>query len=274
MAPIVAVTGASRGIGRATALLFAQHGYRVFALARSESDLHALAAERDGITPIVMDIADEPSRQAAVAAIMRDTEGHGVDVLINNAGYGQIGPLEEVTPEALRRQLEVNVVSLLAFTQPFLPAMRERRRGTIVNLSSAAGRIATPFMGAYNASKFALEAMSDALRWELAPFGLRVILIEPGPITTDFGRVVDQFAAATPDSPYAHWFGRYVGTHGSVGIFSRSPEAVARLILRAISSRHPRPRYTITLPARLAGVARLLPTAVVDWGMENILGLR
>ncbi|HZU13269.1 MAG TPA: SDR family oxidoreductase [Chloroflexota bacterium] len=273
MASIVAVTGASRGIGRATALLFAQNGYRVFALARSEPDLHSLAREHPAITPIRMDITDDASRAAAVATIMRETAGYGVDVLVNNAGYGQIGAVEEVPPEALRRQLEVNVVALIAFTQPFLPGMRGRRHGTIVNLSSAAGLVATPFMGAYNASKFALEALSDALRRELSPFGVRVVLIEPGPIKTDFGRVTEQFATVSPDSPYAPRYRRYQGTHHSVGLFGRSAGAVAHVILRAVSSPHPRPRYPVTLPARLAGLAHVLPARLVDWGMSLAMGL-
>src|SRR5579864_4594516 len=135
--PIAAVTGASRGIGRATALLLAREGYRVFALARSVDDLKSLAAEAGGaVEPVVMDIADEASRRHAVKVIMTATSGYGVDALVNNAGYGLLGPLEEIEVDAFRRQLEVNVVGLLDFTQPFLPGMRTRRRGWIVNISS------------------------------------------------------------------------------------------------------------------------------------------
>lgn len=274
---VAVVTGASRGIGRATALLLARSGYRVFALARSGDDLNALSTEaaRHGWTvePVVMDISDETSRQAAARHIFEATGGYGADVLINNAGYGQMGPLEEVSPQKLARQLDVNVVSLLAFTQPFLPGMRERHLGWIVNLSSAAGRVATPFMGAYNASKFALEGMSDALRLELSPFGVHVILIEPGPIPTHFGRVADQEDAIQPDSPYAPYYQRYQGADHTSKLFSRSAETVARVILRAVSSNRPRARYTVTPVAKLATFGRALPDFVRDWGIRLGLGL-
>jgi short-subunit dehydrogenase len=275
--PIAAVTGASRGIGRATVLELARRGYGVFALARSETDLRKLAEEAartaGTVTPLAMDVAAEDSRRQAVQAIMEQTDGYGLDVLVNNAGYGQVGPLEELPVEKLRQQLDVNVIGLLAFTQPFLRGMRERGHGRIVNLSSAAGRVATPFMGAYNASKFALEGMSDALRLELAPWNVRVILIEPGPIPTHFGEVAEKEAAVPPGSAYGRFYRRYQSTHGSVGFFARTPEAVARLIVKAIESERPRARYTITLPARLADWVRLVPDGVRDWGYRLVMGL-
>lgn len=274
---IAAVTGASRGIGRATALELARRGYRVFALARSLPDLEALArvAEADGrqILPVVMDIADAEQRAAAVESVMTQTDGYGLDVLVNNAGYGQIGPLEEVPPERLQRQLDVNVVAPLAFTQPFLPGMRARRSGYVVNISSASGRVATPFMGAYNASKFALEGMSDALRLELAPFGVHVVLIEPGPVPTQFGRVAQEHAVVEPDSAYERYYRRHRRAHGATGRLARSPEAVARVIARAVESEHPRARYTITFPAKLATFGRIVPDRLRDWGYRLVLGL-
>ena len=274
---IVAVTGASRGIGRTTARELASRGYRVFALARSESELQELAGEgkRLGwdVTPVVLDVADEESRKAAVDAIMGYTDGYGVDILVNSAGYGQMGPLEEVPPERLRRQMEVNVIGLLAFTQPFLAGMRERRRGWIVNLSSAAGRIATPFMGPYNMSKFALEGMSDALRLELSPFNVRVVLIEPGPIPTNFGRIAGEQTAMQPGSPYEPFYRRFGATHDTAGRFARSPETVARVIARAVESDRPRARYTITIPAKLANLGRLVPDRLRDWAYRIALGL-
>ena len=276
--PVAAVTGASRGIGRATALELAGKGYRVFALARSEGDLEQLSVEAARssleITPVVMDIADEGSRRRAVAAILEATNGYGVDVLVNNAGYGQIGPMEEVPIEKFRRQFEVNVCGLLALTQPFLPAMRERRRGWIVNVSSIAGRIVTPFMGPYAASKFALEAISDALRLELSPFGVRVIVIEPGPIRTGFGEA-SRAASEEPSSAYAPYIRRYRRARRGTNLFERSPDAVARLIGRAVDSQHPRPRYTVTGPAKLGMVARrLVPDIVMDWAYRKVMGLK
>jgi len=274
---IAAVTGASRGIGRATALELARRGYRVFALARAQADLESLAVEAAGhgwtVIPVEMDLTDDEARTVAAQRIMAETGDYGLDVLVNNAGYGQMGPVEEVTPERLRRQLEVNVVSLIAFTQPYLPGMRSRGRGCVVNVSSAAGRVATPFMGAYNTSKFALEGMSDALRLELAPFGVHVVLIEPGPIPTNFGRVAQDEAVVQPDSPYERYYRRHRMAHGAAGWFARSPETVARVIARAVEAKHPRARYTITLPAKLATVGRVVPDRLVDWAYRLAMGL-
>lgn len=264
--PVAAVTGASRGIGRATALALVGGGYRVFALARSMSDLEALAgmAPAGTVVPVELDITDDRSREATIRRIMDDTDGYGLDVLVNNAGYGQEGPIEDVPIEAMRRQFEVNVFGLVAFTQPFIPPMRERGTGRIVNISSAAGRFSTPFEGVYSASKFALEAMSDALRRELRPFGIAVILIEPGPIRTDFGRIAAENEVRRGNSTYSGRLARFRNAQTGNRLFRRSPEAVARVVVRAVKSEHPRPRYVITVPARLAEIGRIVPDRVVD----------
>lgn len=267
-----AVTGASRGIGRETSLLLARAGYRVFALARNEADLAELAQQHESITPVVLDIADEASRVAAVSQIFAGTAGAGLDVLVNNAGYGQMGPLEEVSPEELRRQFEVNVIALHAFTLPFIAPMRERRRGWIVNVSSAAGRISTPFMGAYSASKFAVEAMSDAMRLELRPFGVHVILIEPGPIRSSFGTASRD--RRRPESPYERMRKGSDRAHRVNDLFEGSPQTVARTIVKAVESAHPRARYTVTLSAKLGTVARrLVPDVVMDRVLAGGMGL-
>lgn len=272
---IAAVTGASRGIGRATALALARAGYRVFALARTLPDLETLADEgRAGgweVVPLEVDMADSTSRGAAVEAIFRATDGYGLDVLVNNAGYGLVGAMEDVPEESLRRLFEVNLIGLISFTQPFLPSMRARHRGWIVNLSSAAGRVSIPFMGAYNASKFALEAASDAMRLELAPFGVHVVLIEPGPIRTHFGRAREE--VAPPGSAYERFYRRYTGLHGNVGVFGRSAETVASLVLRAVQSDRPRARYVVTIPAHLASLEPLAPTRLRDWVIRLFMGL-
>ena len=272
------MTGGSRGIGRAVAWELAGQGYRVFALARARADLETLeeAARAAGLSihGLPLDIADDRSRRDAVAAILEATAGYGLDVLVNNAGYGQFGPLEEMPIEKFRRQLEVNLVGLLAFTQPFLPAMRARRRGWIVNISSAAGRTATPFMGAYNASKFGLEGMSDALRLELHPFNVRVILVAPGPIRTDFGMEAERMSERASESAYGPFLRHWDRTRGRSNRFGRSAETVARIVYRAISSSRPRPRYTITVTAKLGAVARrLVPDTVVDWVLRRVMGL-
>jgi short-subunit dehydrogenase len=266
---IAAVTGASRGIGRATALELAGRGHRVFALARTSSDLQELSAEaaRRGlaIDTVELDITDSVSRSAAVDSILRQTDGYGLDILINNAGYGQLGPIEEITIDKLRRQLEVNVIGLLGFTQPWLPLMRERHGGWIVNVSSIAGRLATPFMGAYNASKFALEGMSDAMRLELAPFGVHVVIVAPGPVRTHFGAVAQETTEESATSPYAPYTKRWRGARKGSDLFDRSPEFIARVIANAVELNHPRPRYTLTAPAKAGAIARrLVPDTVLD----------
>jgi NAD(P)-dependent dehydrogenase (short-subunit alcohol dehydrogenase family) len=275
---VAAVTGGSRGIGRAVVWELAHQGYRVFALARAYDDLQELqkAARAEGlaVNGIRLDIEDDASRKDAAAAIFEATDGHGVDVLVNNAGYGQFGPLEDIPIQKFRRQIEVNLVGPLAFTQLFLPSMRARRRGWIVNLSSAAGRTATPFMGAYNASKFGLEGMSDALRLELHPFRIHVVLIAPGPIRTQFGDVAKQVAEDHPESPYGPFMERWQRTRRQSNLLSRSPEAVARTVRRAVQSDRPRPRYTITASAKLGAVARrLVPDTVTDWVLRHAMGL-
>jgi short-subunit dehydrogenase len=222
-----------------------------------------------------MDVADEVSRRNASSSILKATTDHGLDLLVNNAGYGQMGPLEEVSPEQLRRQLEVNVVGVLAFTQPFLPGMRERRHGAIVNVSSVAGRVAAPFGGAYAASKFALEAISDALRLELWPFGVHVILIEPGPIRTNFRDVARTTTTPDPASPYAELLRRFERGRQGWYLFEESAETFARTISRAARSKHPRARYTITLPAKLTAVTRrLVPDRVTDWALRRAMASR
>jgi NAD(P)-dependent dehydrogenase (short-subunit alcohol dehydrogenase family) len=275
---IAAVTGASRGIGRATALELARRGDRVFALARSVDDLGSLSenAAREGreIVPVALDLADEDSISRAVAEILEQTGGYGLDILVNNAGYGQLGPLEEISVAKFRRQMEVNVIGLFAFTRPWLPLMRSRRRGWIVNVSSIAGRIATPFMGAYNASKFALEGMSDALRLELAPFGIHVVIVAPGPITSDFGVAAARTSEESLESPYARYTKRWRGARRGSDVFDRSPEVVARTIATAVGLNHPRPRYTITVPARAGSIARrLVPDTVIDLFYRLAMGL-
>ncbi len=276
--PIAAVTGASRGIGRAVVLELARHGFQVFALARTQADLNQLEdiarAERLDVRALPLDVTDDASRSEAVAAILAASDGYGIDVLVNNAGYGQFGPLEDIPIARFRYQLEVNLVGVLAFTQPFLPLMRARRRGWVVNVSSAAGRTATPFMGAYNASKFGLEGMSDALRLELHPFNIHVVLIAPGPIRTHFGAVAATVTEEHPDSPYRAYMQRWQSTRRKSNLMSRSPETVARTVRRAIEAPRPRPRYTITVSARLGAIARrLVPDTVTDWVLRRAMGL-
>lgn len=271
--PWVAVTGASRGIGRVTAVRLAAAGYRVFALARTHADLESLGAELPNVIPIRMDIGEPQAIAEGVAEVLGKTGGRGVDVLINNAGYGQMGPMEDISVAAIRAQFEVNVFGLIDFTQRLLPPMRRRGRGRIIMMSSIAGRISSPLAGVYCASKFALEALSDAWRLELTPFGIHVVLIEPGPIRTSFGRASRSVTPQDAESPYAPAVQRYLRLSSGFNVFERSPDAVARVIERAIKARNPAPRYRVTIPAHLAPLIRLVPDRVIDAAERYAFGL-
>ena len=200
----VLVTGATSGIGRFTALHLAKRGYHVIGSGRREAELAKLEdeAQQQGhrLDVVAMDVTSEASIENAKAAIDRLTGGRGVDVLVNNAGFGLIGPLTEISDAELRRQYDTNVFGLMAVTRAFVPAMQARRAGRVINVSSVGGRMTFPFMGAYNSTKYAVESLSDALRWELKPFNIDVALIEPGVIRTEFADVAmsgtDKFAGS------------------------------------------------------------------------------
>ena len=254
---VVLVTGASSGIGRATVDRLAARGYRVFASARREESVRELAkAGRDkGFEAVRLDVEDDASTDRAMAEI-NDRAG-SVDVLVNNAGYGLIAPTEAVTPEALRAQFETNVIGAHRMVRAVLPGMRARKRGTIVQLSSVMGRVVFPLYGAYSASKFALEAMSDALRIEVAAFGIRVVLVEPGPIRTEFSNTVHRLSTPALDDDRARPYASIIAKMTRAREQSRNagglgPDAVAIVIERAIASRAPAPRYAVTALAKLA----------------------
>jgi NAD(P)-dependent dehydrogenase (short-subunit alcohol dehydrogenase family) len=240
---VVLITGATAGIGRTTALHLARAGYRVIATGRRVAELEALRAEAPAIMTTTLDVTSADSIAAAVAEVDRLTVGHGVDVLVNNAGFGLLGPLTEISDAELRRQYDTNVFGLMAVTRAFVPAMRARGRGRIVNVSSMGGKLTIPFMGAYNSTKYALESLSDALRLELAAFGVDVVLIEPGAIHTNFGDTaiapIGQFAA----SPYAAALARAERLRARMESTAVGPEVVARAIHKAISRRRPAARY-------------------------------
>ena len=241
----VLVTGASAGIGRRAALDLAHHGFQVFAAARRVAALDALRAEAgDGLYPVELDVDDGASIARALEDIRGATAGHGVDAIVNNAGIAIVGPLAEVPEADVRAQFETNVFGLLAVTKAFLPAMMARRRGRIVNVSSSGGRVSLPFVGIYHATKFALEALSDTLRWELRPFGIHVSVIEPGPIRSEFG---DKMLATTdrigPDSAYAPLRAEFERIQRFAEGRMLGPEVVSRDIVHALTARRPRVRY-------------------------------
>lgn len=250
----VLVTGCSSGIGAATALRLVRAGHQVYATARRPEVLAELAAA--GCHILALDVTDEASMRAAVAAV---EEAHGaVDVLVNNAGYSQSGAVEEIAPERLRAQFETNVFGLVRLVQLVLPGMRRQGFGKIVNLSSMGGKLTFPGGGAYHATKHAVEALSDALRFEVRGFGVDVVVIEPGLIRTGFSTAAVRSMGEAPAG------GVYAGFNAAVaratveaydkGMFARlagEADDVARVIEKAIRARRPRARYRVTASARL-----------------------
>jgi NAD(P)-dependent dehydrogenase (short-subunit alcohol dehydrogenase family) len=258
----VLITGCSSGIGRATALKLVGSGWSVYATARRPETIAELADA--GCNTLALDVTDEQSMTAAVAAV-EQAEG-AVGVLINNAGYSQSGAIETVPLEAVRRQFETNVFGLVRLTQLVLPKMRAQRWGKIVNIGSMGGRLSFPGGGHYHATKHALEAISDALRFELRGFGIDVILLEPGLITTEFGDAATASMSAVQSSgedPYAH-FNATVGAvtkgayEGPMRHLGAGPERVAKVIARAITRSRPPTRITITPSAKLTIATRRL----------------
>jgi NAD(P)-dependent dehydrogenase (short-subunit alcohol dehydrogenase family) len=266
----VLVTGCSSGIGRATAERLARSGWTVYASARRLDSIAELGAA--GCRLLELDVTDEGSRQAAVEAV-EAAEG-AVGALVNNAGYSLSGALETVPLDEARRQLETNVLGLVRLSQLVLPGMRAQGWGRIVNLSSMGGRLTFPGGGWYHASKHAVEALSDALRFEVEGFGVDVVVIEPGLIRTGFadaavGTIADR--SEDPEGPYdAFNQGVAAATAGAyrnaiARTLGGGPDTVARAIERALSARRPRTRYRVTGSARLfIGLRRLLPDRLWD----------
>jgi NAD(P)-dependent dehydrogenase (short-subunit alcohol dehydrogenase family) len=258
----VLITGCSSGIGRASARRLALCGWTVYATARRPESIADL---RDvGCRVLALDVTDEQSMRAAVDTV-EQAEG-AVGVLINNAGYSQSGAIETVPLQAVRRQFETNVFGLVRLTQMVLPKMRAQRWGKIVNVGSMGGRLSFPGGGHYHASKHALEAISDALRFELRGFGIDVVLLEPGLITTEFGEAATASmieVTSSEDDPYAH-FNATVGAvtkgayDGPMRLLGAGPGRVAKVIERAIRRRRPPARITITPSAKITLATRKL----------------
>ncbi len=257
----VLITGASSGIGLATAHHLLNRGWQVFAAARRVEAMASLQSRGAQVLPL--DVADAASREQ-LAATLQERIG-ALDALVNNAGCGEVGPLETTTLERARAMFEVNVFGLMGLTQLLLPAMRERRRGRIVNLSSIAGRFVTPGAGWYGASKHALEGLSDALRLELHAFGVQVVLVEPGLIRTGFEAAsavsMDQGASDPVWGPMM----RKVASSWAEGFRRGSePEVVARTIAMALEASDPQPRYRCGSESEAVLVQRFMPTRLWD----------
>jgi NADP-dependent 3-hydroxy acid dehydrogenase YdfG len=245
----ILVTGCSSGIGKATAQALGEAGHTVYATARRLSTLAGLEALR--ARKLALDVTDEGSMTAAVAAI--EAEYGSVGTLVNNAGYGVYGPVEEVAMDDVRREFETNVFGLGRLTQLVLPGMRAAGRGRVVNVSSMGGRLVYPTGGWYHASKYAVEALSDALRVEVAPFGISVVLVEPGLIRTEFESVASGgLASGDPAGPYAalRRHSDEVMRRGYASRLGADPKAVADVIKHAVEARRPRTRYVVTPAAK------------------------
>ena len=244
MTKVILITGASSGIGFDAARTLARQGHRVYAAARRVERMEPL--KEDGVVPVRMDVTDEDSMQACVRTIL-EQEGR-IDVLVNNAGYGYFGAIENVSLEEARKQLEVNVFGLARMCQLVLPSMREQGSGRIINTSSIAGKAVIYFGGWYHVSKYSVEALSDALRMEVKPFGIDVSLIEPGGIRTDWGLIAaDHLAESSKGTPYEAEGLREAETMHkaySSRLLSK-PSVVTRAISKAVNSRCPRARYRI-----------------------------
>jgi NAD(P)-dependent dehydrogenase (short-subunit alcohol dehydrogenase family) len=262
----VLITGCSTGIGRATAERLADDGWNVHATARRPETIEDLG-ER-GCKTHALDVTDETSMEAAVSAVEEDGP---IGALINNAGYSQSGAIETIPMQSVRRQFETNVFGLIRMCQLVLPSMRSAGSGRIVNLSSMGGRLTFPGGGVYHATKHAVEALSDALRFEVAGFGVDVVVIEPGLIVTEFGETAaGSLAEVEEHGPYSKFntdvarvtANAYKGPMAKLGA---GPEAVAARIARALSARRPRTRYTVTPSAKLTlGMRRVMTDRMWD----------
>lgn len=262
---VILITGASSGIGKATAQLFAEHGHITYATTRRREafpELQALACH-----PLYVDLSDEASMLAAIQDI--EAKHGSVDVLVNNAGYSQAGPLEELALTAIRQQFETNVFGPLRMSQLVLSGMRNKGRGRIITVSSLAGVVTMMGTGAYTMSKHAVECFSDVLRYEVKPFGVKVITIQPGGVSTNFTSVEEAlFSQGNQNSPYAKFRENVLKTlhqGTSENPLILKPEQVAQIILEAATVPHPRRRYQVGVLAKmLPRVRDLLPEIVWD----------
>ena len=278
---IALVSGGTDGLGRATAVMLAEHGFRVFAGGRNIERIAALqqfASERKlQLTAMELDVCDDASVDYAVTRIEKSTGT--VDVLVNNAGIAIAAVMEEITLADLRKQFETNFFGLVRMSQRVLPGMRRKLSGRIINMSSIAGKLASPLFGPYSSSKHAVEAVSDAMRLEVYPFGIQVVLIEPGYIPTSMnrnaGELSSAYARGAEQSPYKSVYQGFLKSWGKTTKSSRyTPEDCARVILRAAEDDPPRARYAVTREAKIGILfRRLLSDRTMDRQMRKAMGI-
>jgi NAD(P)-dependent dehydrogenase (short-subunit alcohol dehydrogenase family) len=278
----IVVTGASTGIGRATAIELDRIGYRVFAGVRKDSDAESIRGEgSDRLEPLTIDVADEASIASAAESVEEKIGDAGLAGLVNNAGIVVAGPLEGLPLDGLRRQLEVNVVGQVAVTQAFIPALR-RARGRIVLMSSVGGRISIPFMSPYHVSKWGLEAIGDALRLELKPWGMDVVIVEPGAIATPFwqkGQDTADEVEGNMDPEVRRLYGEQLEAVRGAARKSEAegipPERVAEVVAKALTSARPKTRYLVGRDAKLnARIRKIVPDRLFDRLISRELGLK
>ena len=263
MAETVLITGCSSGIGREAALSFLADGWEVYATARNPADIETLGEK--GCTISTLDVTEDEDVERVIGRII-DEHGH-LDCLVNNAGYAQPGPVEDVPIEQVHAQFDVNVYGPLRLARAALEHMRERGKGTIINVSSAVGRVAVPGMGIYSGSKFALEGISDSLRGEVSEYDVDVVLVEPGPVDTEFyDRASDEVEGVERSGGYESFYKMYGDRQAIDGGMPGAvhPKEVADTILDAANVQHPNARYQVGTMARITEYARILPAAWLD----------
>ena len=267
------VTGASSGIGEETARRLQGLGYTVYGAARRTDRLEKLAAE--GVRPLAMDVTDDASMTAGIARIIEETGR--IDVLVNNAGYGSYGAIEDVPIDEARRQFEVNLFGLGRLVQLVTPHMRGQKSGTIINISSMGGRLTTPLGGWYHATKYAVEALSDALRMELKPFGIDVVLVEPGGIRTEWaGIAADHLEETAEGRAYSDQIRAVAGSMRNESVQRRQspPAVIANAVEKIVTARKPRTRYAVGFMAKpLITARRVLPDRAFDRVISAALGV-
>ncbi len=277
----VVITGASTGIGEACARRLDKMGFRVFAGVRKEADAERLKSEAsDRMSPIMVDVTDQRQIDEAARTVGQAVGNAGLHGLVNNAGVGIHGPLEFLPIEDLRRQLEVNTIGQIAVTQAFLPSLR-KEAGRIVNITSIGGRVTSPFLGPYCASKHALEALSDALRQELRPWKMHVAVVEPGNIATPLWEkgqtAADEMEQKVPEEAmmlYGKALSAMRQTARRMGGAGISPDRVARAVAHALTSARPRTRYVVGFDATVQRLLDdLLPDRVLDAFQARFVGL-
>ncbi len=245
---VIVITGASAGIGKKTAIDLAQKGHKVYTLARRINLMEELKAF--GILPIAVDITSKEQIQSAIDTIL--SQEKTIDVLINNAGYGFYSALEEDNIQQVKDMFDVNVFGLVEMTKAVLPTMRIQNSGTIINISSVVGKVAFPYMGWYSASKHAVEGLSDALRLELAPFNIKVVVIEPGRVESEFGKVAFEKSNIDVDSPYKDKKIDFQNLVDTNPIPSDKASSISHTVIKIVNSKNPKTRYVPNLDGKLA----------------------